>query len=71
MEVNVRNALSCLTGDDIRAKTQGSVQLMTSTIRFYKVALPGVRRAIFEVEYSVRNKDDPDMLRIPVRPLGE
>lgn len=71
MEANVRSTLSCLTGDRMRTKTPGNVVSMAGTLRFYEVALRGVDHRIFEVEYSVRNKESPDMLRISVRPLSE
>lgn len=71
MEANVRSALSCLTGERTRTKTPGSVMSMTGTLRFSEVALRGVDNRIFEIEYSVRNKESPDMLRISVRPLNK
>lgn len=71
MEVNVRGALSCLTGESGRARTPGTVEFMSGKLRFYEAALAGVKNRVFEVEYSVRDKEKLDMLRIAVRPLGE
>jgi hypothetical protein len=70
MEFNVGSALSCLGGRDPRA-TKGSVEFLTGKIRFYEHELRGAKDVVFEIEYSVRHGQDPDMLRIAVRPLDK
>ena len=68
MEANVDRALSCLAGNGSLAR-KGSVEFLTGKVRFYEHKLRGAKHVVFEIEYSVRHGNDPDMLRIAVRPL--
>jgi hypothetical protein len=48
---------------------EGTVEFLTGKVRFYEHKLRGAKNVVFEVEYSVRDGHDTDMLRIAVSPL--
>ena len=68
MEVNVGNALACLAGGRWQPMG-GSVEFLTGKVRFYEHKLRDAKNVVFEVEYSVHQGREPDMLRIAVTSL--
>jgi hypothetical protein len=67
MEANVRNAVSCLgEGKPDGTLGKGSIDYMTGKLRFYAAKVPHAEGVVFELQYSVRSKESPDMLLISV-----